>query len=129
MKRLVCVSLIILAFFVPITTFAGSEDNQQEFNVNDISAMVSIPDGFDVFSKNNPVADDVLEHYNMKRDDYNILVSLHFSLLWMFPRSESYPPDFKIDIKVKEKDTYMQVGNLRIWPESDRNKIVTITLR
>lgn len=112
--------ILLVAFNVEANVTAQKDI----YTVKEISAIVSIPDGYDVFSKDNTVSDEVLKRHNVERDKLEYLISVYNADLWMFPENEIYPADFQINIKVKEKDAYKQIDDLRKWSFDDRSDLV-----
>ena len=127
MRKILTVTLAIM-LMISFNAKATVISQQNIYSVNELSATVKIPNSYDVFSKDNPVSDEVIKRHNIDRDSYNFLISVYFDDLWMFPANEKYPANFKISVKVKEKDAYAQIDDLRKWSLDDRSELVEALL-
>ena len=123
MRRMLTVTMAIM-LMVSFNVEATVSGQQDIYSIKELSATVRIPDGYDVFSKDNPVSDEVLKRHNVERDKLEYLISVYNADLWMFPENEIYPTDFQINIKVKEKEAYVQIDDLRKWSFDDRSELV-----
>lgn len=128
MRRLLTVTLAIMLMvsFNAAATVIGQKDI---YSIKELSATVKIPDGYDVFSKDNPVSDEVFKRHNIDRVQYEKYISMVFKDLWMIPVNDNYPASFTIYVKVKQKDVYIQIGDLRKWPKDDLSELVDAFLQ
>ena len=92
MRRMLTVTMAIM-LMVSFNVEATVSGQQDIYSIKELSATVRIPDGYDVFSKDNPVSDEVLKRHNVERDKLEYLISVYNADLWMFPENEIYPTD------------------------------------